>query len=149
MIRKINTFQYYKKTFKCWDLTVWDYLYYIEEPEEALKKILLEFNKELPKMNSLHMKSFLKILFDVKDNNKSSKEQDKEYILDIYHNLICITAKNLNQPISEVLNLTLRSFNKIQSDFDVILNPEKFTDKLEKNKVDKKELRELKNIISK
>jgi hypothetical protein len=73
MIRQVHTFQYYKRTFRCGDLLVKDYILYMIDSVQALKNILLEFNPELPDMDEKHMENFLKILF--LDDGKPKKRK--------------------------------------------------------------------------
>lgn len=146
MIRVVHTYQYYKKTFLAWDLTVSDYMFYLKEPEETIKKILLEFNKEIPKMNEIHMKNFIKNLFHADENKKTKWEISATY--ESMRVLVAIVAKQLKQPFSEITHLTLQDFFGIQKDIDVIINPDKFKDRFDWDVSNKRKIKELKNIIS-
>lgn len=152
MIRRVHTFQYYKKTFRAWELTVEDYIYYLLEPEEAIKKILLEFNKNIPDMSETHMKNFLDILFDVNKTEAKSKKEKKVDIqdeIDDMHYFVFFLAKQIKQPLDQIYKMTFKTYRKTMERLDEILDSSKFIKSSEKWKPDKKWLRDVKNIISK
>lgn len=156
MIRRKHIFQYYRKTFMAWDLTLEDYIYYLLEPEAAMRKILLEFNKKIPGMNVRQMTKFIEILFHAEEKtNKNRREpwEKKEVNLKLLAEDTFISAetvaKILEQPISEILHMTLEAYSITCRRLWEIIDPSKFVKAAEKWTVDKKGIREVKSIFSK
>lgn len=136
-MRRIHTFQYYNKTFKAWDLTVWDYWLYLQSPSDGLLKILSEYNQKMPRMNADHLVKFQDIIFGTdneekmkaiigKKGGKSAKKiaQDiKNTELD-FHVEIGTFCLLLHQPYDSVLAMPLWVYNRMWQDMKYITGKE-------------------------
>lgn len=132
-MRVIHTFQYYNKTFKAWDLTVWDYWLYLRSPSEALEKILTEFNRKMPRMNPEHLARFQDVLFSTdnserlnkvldtktKSNPKKEREKIKNAELD-FHVEVGMFCFFLHQSYEEVLRMPLWVYHRMWKDMKYI-----------------------------
>jgi len=78
---------------------------------------LNEFNEKTPKLSSEHTEKFLEILFQIKDHKNKNNMKDFDFLEEFndMEYFIVLLAKNLNQPISEILSLPLTSYRRIYS----------------------------------
>lgn len=99
-------------------------MFFLEEPDEAIKKILLEFNKKQPNLNEFHMKKFLNILFQKEENLSSlfssNKKVNPEKEINDFHISVWIMMKILHQQYSEIMSMPLEFFNKLCDDLEII-----------------------------
>lgn len=134
----IHKFKYYNKYFRAGELTVWDYMLFLHDPEYAMEKVLLEFNKEIPNMSEKHVRAFYKILFrkgdDLEDVLAKKKPEDlarmlkkNKKILDDMHIFIGMICKNIPWfTLQDVLNMPLTGYEDILEDLKIIVWQEKY-----------------------
>lgn len=157
MIRRIHTFIYLNKSFKAWDITVWDYLLLLEDFSIAREKILTEFNKKIPLLTNKQERTFWNILLDnTSSNNKILnnnipkkiteilKENNK--IIEDFHIHIGRFMTNLHQQYSEILSMPLYLFRKLINDSKIIMWLEKYDPDRNLKEPNIKEFQEFKGI---
>ena len=149
MLRIKNTFKYNWNYFITWEITVQQYLSWLIEPEKTILEILNEFNEKTPKLSSENTEKFLEILFQIKDHKNKNNMKDFDFLEEFndMEYFIVLLAKNLNQPISEILSLPLTSYRRIYSRIWELLDPSKY--KRLSKKADRKAINDLKNILKK
>ncbi|NDK09751.1 hypothetical protein GW846_03150 [Candidatus Gracilibacteria bacterium] len=149
MLRIKNTFKYNGNYFITGEITVQQYLSWLIEPEKTILEILNEFNEKTPKLSSEHTEKFLEILFQIKDHKNKNNMKDFDFLEEFndMEYFIVLLAKNLNQPISEILSLPLTSYRRIYSRIGELLDPSKY--KRLSKKADRKAINDLKNILKK
>lgn len=154
-IRIRHKFLYNGRFFYCWDLTVEDFILLNIDLEEWIKKILLEFNKNLPELNWRQINEFLNILLGVEKKEKNiidkitetekkfkKKEEKKENdILEDFHIIEWIIMRNLKQPLSEIRKWNYLYFMEIYKDLNYIINPEQYDPKRKSQSPDKKKFK--------
>lgn len=121
-MRIINEFQYYNKTFKAGELTVWDYYIFIRDPQYAIQKVLSEFNETPPKLEQKHLTRFLRILFDTKDDDlidrlAGKKPKTNPLLEKDFHIMVGAFARITNLDPS---NMPLRTFLQMRNDIRII-----------------------------
>lgn len=155
MIRRIHTFIYLNKSFKAWDITIWDYLLLLEDFPFARKKIFLEFNKKIPKLTNKQEKKFWSILLDSWiSNNRIFKNnipkniteifKENSQIIEDFHIHIGRFMTQLHQQYSEIISMPLYLFRKLINDSKIIMWLEKYDPNRNSSKPDIKEFKEFK-----
>ena len=149
LINSVDVFKYHWKTFKCWKITVEDFLRINIEWETAIFELLLKYNKELPKLNKRQLENFIEILINWEINifKKTIKttKNDNNFLED-FHIIEWQIMSFLHQSRSEIRSWNYQYFIKIYEDL-AICTWNKDYDKNRKSENPDKE--KLKNIFKK
>lgn len=133
------------KSFKAWEMTVGQYERFLVSPEEIIKEILTEFQKEVPGMNEDEMKSFLEWL------TPWSKTKVKTPGGDIPTNDFHISKgffmHYLHQPYWEIDHIPMREFLMILEDLPIILGNKEYDPNRKSERIDGEAIRELKKSL--
>lgn len=139
LIRQKYVFLYHGTQFECFDLTLEDYLLFSIDPDAWYKKVLLECNDELPKLNARQSKEFVRILFggpeekkeiienltetqkkinDFKKKNWKIEDVKKEVenMLQDFHIIEGQMMHFLKQPLSEMRKWPYKYFMQVYKD---------------------------------
>jgi hypothetical protein len=136
---------------------VWDYWLYLRSPDEALYKVLSEFNAEVPKLSPGQLKKFQDIIFmadeddDEKrrkmlqaNNSKKTPEKIREEIEHFekdFHVEFARVALLLKQSQSEMLWWSLWLYRRECKDIKYIRGEEEMTQDRHKTTLDSKWLK--------
>lgn len=146
-MRIINDFKYsWNKFFRAWELTVWDYCIFMEDPDNFLDKILMEFNKKKPVLTKEEMKKFLDIIFNKKDEWLESlfwKSKDNDWDKDFHIAIWFFMRKPFSQQYSEIMKMPMKLFLKLQDDVEIITGQKEYDKDRNSATRDKKALKEL------
>lgn len=156
MRRKINVFKYHDREFRCGDLSVWVYMWMLEDMGEALDYVLREYNEEVPELNDRQMKRFVNILLkwedvwldeDIRemlwDDRKSVKKKWEKVEDSDFHILVGKFMNCCPMWWSELENVPLYIFHKMLKDMGIILGKEKYDKNRNSNVPDKKKFKRL------
>jgi len=151
-MRDINTFQYHKKTFLCWDILVKDYYLFIKNPDETCKRLLLEFNEKVPNMTKEQRDKFIGILL-LSETNKKNDDSDKKTPVDLkkalkkieifereFHVMIWFVAKAWGFTRNDLMNMPYFVFKRYYDDVAIISWQKEYDPKRSDIAMDKKSL---------
>lgn len=130
--RKIYSFKYFNKYFKCWELLVGHILRMENNFEDTINSLLLEYNKKIPNLNERQTIELTKFLFWWENLMDTLKKDDKKDKIRDFHITIWRICKELWIDYFSVLNMSFEDFRKICDDLMIILWHEKY-DKNRKN----------------
>lgn len=138
LIRKKHVFLYHWEKFECFDLSLEDFLIFSEDPDAWYKKVLLECNDQLPKLNERQKKEFVRIVFwweeekteimdhltetqkKINAHKEKKKQADLEKamddMLDDWHIIEWQMMHFLNQPLSEMRKWPYTYFIQLYKD---------------------------------
>lgn len=140
-MRLIHKFKYKNKFFKCGELTVGDYMLSIEDFEQFLEKILLEFNDKIPKLDERYTLALLDILFDRKQDAPMEPERTQTNQQD-FHIIVGIFMRQFHQGFGDVCQMPLRVMNKMLDDMECIMDPSKYDPERHNPTPDRKKIKE-------
>lgn len=136
-----------KKEYVIRELTVWLYYLFLLDFTQFIEDIFLEFNKEIPKMNEEQLRVFFLSYFDTKDNNKSNKNIPNEENIEILLINIWKFMKFFWNTYEDILNIPFKVFTFMFENIEVITGEKDFIYSKNKEKEDKKKLKNLFNNI--
>ena len=121
--------------------------FFLKSPEEAIKKVLLEFNKKLPNLSEKHLDKFLDILLLKEDKlsplfwpkkSKNQKEKPNDFHISVW-----IFMKTMHQNYSEIMKMPLWLFLKISEDLEIICWSKDYDENRHSKKADKQKLKDI------
>lgn len=147
-MRSMRTVLNYKargKEFKVWTLLWGDFLLLNEDPQAGYLKIISEFNKEPPQLNKRQMEVFLASLV----SNKSLKKDQKKGIIDFGQFLLIEGAlmHYLHQDRESIRSWTLEYVMEVMELLPAITGQNSYDEVKNKDKPDKKALKNLKKDL--
>lgn len=136
-------FDYWNKSFWCYEPSVGDYYLFIKDPEYFIEKKLTEWWKP-PKLTQKQTDRFLRILFDTKENDilwtltKPKKNTDNEQRLKDIHIWIAIVSR---ATYLDAMSLPLEMFWKILEDLEIIVWKKEYDPKRKSQRIDSEALK--------
>jgi len=133
MTRKKLEFLYSLKKFICRELTVWEYLFLLENYEEAITKILENCEPKNPELNSRQFANFFQIILwnkiqkTLKEifSKQEKQKADLSEILESVKIFIWYFMCHLHQNYSEIMGMPLSDFDFYCKNLNKILWTEK------------------------
>lgn len=139
MLRRTFTIKHRNRLYKIADLTVEQYFLLAENPEEWVKSVFLEFNKDLPSgLQQAQIDALFDNLFDFQD--KKSKgwdagDQDRDVVIGHFMTVY-------KQQYSEILKMPMRFFLRLYKVVEYVTGAKEYQNN-RNQKPDKKAIRQL------
>ena len=149
-MRSMRTVLSYKargKEFKVWALLWGDFLLLNEDPQAGYLKVISEFNKDVPQLNKRQMEG----LFASLVNNKSLKKEQKKKEIDFGKFFLIEGAlmHYLHQDREAIRSWTLEYVMEMMELLPAITGQNSYDEVKNKDKPDKKALKNLKKDLKK
>ena len=133
------------KSFRAWEMTVNQYEHFLTNPEEAIKGILTEFQKDIPEMNEDEMKSFLEWLTPWAKTK--IKTAGGETPVNDFHISKGIFLHNFPQNWDQFEKIPMREFLLLLEDLPIILGHKEYDPQRKSERIDGEAIRELKGSL--
>lgn len=135
----------WKKEYLVWELTVWLYLIFLQDFEQFLNELFLEFNNEIPEINEIQMENFFEEYFEQKSNITSKKQKSKEEAYEIILVNIWRFIKHIWWNYIDICSMPIKTFTFMLDKLEVIFWDKEFIFSKDEKKVEVKKLKDLFN----
>lgn len=136
-MRIIHKFRYKNKLFQAGELTVGDYLIFLEDFDYFVEKILSDFNEKPPVLGKEYLWVFLNIIFWVKEDADIFRKNKKDNSKDFHIMIAMLMRDPISQPFGDICMMPMRIFNKFLEDYEIIIDPSKYDPKRNDTEVDR------------
>lgn len=133
----------WKKEYLVWELTVGLYLIFLQDFEQFIHELFLEFNSDIPKIEEIKMQFFLEEYFEQKSNIRSRNQKSKEEIYEIILINIWRFIKHIWGNYTDICNTPMKVFSFILWKMDVIYWEKEFVFSQDEQKVGRRKIKDL------
>lgn len=133
----------WKKEYLVWELTVWLYLLFLQDLEQFLQELFLEFNSEVPEINKNQLEIFMQEYFEQKSSIKTKNQKSKQEIREIILVNIWIFTKHIWWNYLDICSMPIKTFSFMLDKIEFIFLEKKFVFSENQNKNERKKLKDL------
>lgn len=137
-----------KKKYIVWDPTVGLYWLSLEEPQQFIDNLFLEFNKEIPRLSDTQLIHLLQELFEIEEsimdkiliNKKQTVDKSK---INKFHIVVWQFMKFFWNWYEDTMQMPFRNFQKMLKDIKIISWEEEYKEPTQENTPDKQKIKSL------
>jgi len=147
MMKRKKKIKLWEKIYIVWEPTVFLYELSFDDVEQFLEELFLEFNDDIPELNSDQITKIIKDLFEIDDDKDfiSKKTKNKETWLKDFHIIIGQFMKFYSNSYEQVIGMPFRIFKKLLDDRKIISWDEKYDKNRFNESPEKSKLKKLYN----
>jgi len=139
MIRKIYTFFFGWMELKVWALLWWDLLLLTQNQEDAVMKILLEYNEVIPQLSAEEVQEILVTISASGETDKKGKKQTVEELV-LMETFVMV---HTHQRIEDIRGRTIQYFFLVSRCIGAALGHKKADEVINPDGVDREGVRDL------